>query len=631
MAVHKSETTPGGANGPFVLQPIGGPERFGSRSQATTAPLSVELVGRDGRPPQAAAEVEWSIVKGPPGADLGGSGRRVVALVDSLGHASTSMRLAATPGTWVVRATLLGAPDCVDAYFRVYSDGVVSSLTVLRANPTAVDRPTNVVVLATDWLGTPVTRAKLGAAIALDNGPPTGATSVRARGGSGGRYRLRLTWRYAGDHDIVIADTQGECSVVARVRFLPAAPKKLLLRALEEPREHPPYDRTVLVVDAFDRFGNVTKPSGRLAWRASSGRIEPVTASPSVAGAALLVFAASDRPSSKVTVRAGKLSARYTVELPGVFFRPLSGRVHFNPGQRFRFSVEAFAPAGGGTLKAITISMKQPRTVRRVVVRQPNPANGLPAATVRDDDDGALHLTISGFELSLPTEPTPFVVAELEYECIEAAEACFEALAASMTISRSPDRDHPLNPKTSYCPKQKEPLAKRLCVHFCLVTKPGGKTLEQLKADAQKQVDKAQKVFDDNIPICCPKITIKACFDEFKWADYQPLTQGGTRPGEMEGVDYDTSSADKAKDGAKVSDKLKQLLKKCRKPNCHTVYFLPDFKNKSGGTWYGPRATTLGPTSIPRRPALRGQVRARCSTALPTPTPYSCTSWGMFS
>ncbi|MBI4278076.1 MAG: hypothetical protein HY660_06430, partial [Armatimonadetes bacterium] len=516
-------------NGPFVVRSLGGAEHHGLSGQMVPAPLAVAVVGRDGRPPTdgrggpVGVSVVWEVVRAPKGADmrgLPGDRSRHTVRADVAGRARVSFRLARPLGLYVVRARVAEYPDAVDAFFKIYTEGVVSTITIFPVRSAVVGGPMRVVVRATDWRGRPVAGASLFAGIEAFDPPSRPLESFRPIRQRRGRYEFAIRCRRAGTWTLTVGDPLVDCVAQTQVQFPPGKPRRLEFRPVENPRKRPPYTQTRIEVRAFDRFGNLT-PAPDTVWRTSSGTIEPVAPHPGASAAGLLAF--GRKPTAVVTARAGGVSARTTVDLPGVYLRPVESEPFSYACDNFRVWVEVFPPANSGVVRAVRLSLRQPGSAERVAVSQPDPESGVPLPQVIDEKGGVLSLAIERMEVPQPEEGGRLVIAQLEYHCLKPEAACFQVLQGVVTTSSSPDRDHPLHPGTEWCRTQKEENPKTLCLNVCMVTKPGGKTLEQLKTEAQAQVQKAQEIFDANIPECCPQIKIKACYNELKWDEYRPI------------------------------------------------------------------------------------------------------------
>ncbi len=601
-------------NKPFVLRCVDGLARYGLLGQVVPAPLTVAIAGKDGQPPTDAngrriqVSVTWEVVKVPDGADtnlLPGNLSNQTVTADTHGRAQVNMRLGDIPGVYIVRATLPDYPDCVDAFFSIYTENVVSNITIFPIEPTPVDKAMRVIARASDWRGKPVVDAKMIAAIG-DHGPLDTFTPVRSRGG---KYEFAVRSKYAGKTRLIVGDVLSDYSVEAVADFLPGKARRLQFLPVENPRHRPPYNQTRVELKAFDKFGNLTAAPD-IVWKSSSGMIEPVMPKSGTSAAALFTF--EEKPTAIVTARLGRLSIKQTIELPGVYLRPINLESFSYVCDSFSFWVEVFPPARSGIAKALNVSLKQPiGLAERVSVSQPNPDSGVPLPHIREGKGGLLQMTIERMEVRLPEDGGRLVIAELEYHCIKPEKACFEVLRATITTSHSPDRNHTLHPGTRWCRTQKERNPKRLCLNFCLVAQPGGRTFEQLRAEAEAQVQRAQEIFNANIERCCPQINIVACYNELRWEDYRPIVNGGERPGALEGGIWQengtsTYSGDSTRDAWRLSQELKDLLRQCRRARCHTVFIVPEFFGKSGVWTGGSNGVTISPNDFPETTGAAG-------------------------
>lgn len=601
-------------NGPFVLHGIDGLARYGMCGQVVTAPLTVAIAGKDGQPPidtkgqPVQVNVLWEVVKVPDGADsnlLPGDLSSLTVVANTRGRTQTSIRLGDILGIYTVRATLPDYPDCVDAFFVVYTEDVVSDIIILPTKPTSVDEAMHVVVQASDWRGHPVEDANL-IAVVGKHAPPDSFAPVRR---SRNEYVFEIRSRYAEKIVLIVGDVLTNYTVETDVEFLPGKTQELRFLPIENPRHHPPYNHMRLELQAFDQFGNLTRPN--VVWNVSSGTIKPVPPPPGVSAAAFFTF--TDEPKAVVTAQWEELSIDQILELPGVFLRPMDLEPFSYVGDNFCFRVEVFPPPGHGIAKAVNISLKQPiDSAKLVSTSHAHPESDVPMPQISEDKYDVLHIRIEQMESWLLDDEACLPITELEYQCIKPEEARFKVLDASIEIgyhSAEPnaadhrDQSRSLHPGTDYCRQQKEIRKKRLCLNFCLVTTPGGKTLKELTDEAKKQVKKAQEIFDANIPICCPQIKIKACYNELKWKDYKLIVNGGDKGGELEdGIwkenNKSTYNSDSKKDAWKLSQETKDLLKKCQKKNCHTVFIVPIFYWKPG-VWTKGRGVNISPNDFP--------------------------------
>lgn len=172
---------------------------------------------------------------------------------------------------------------------------------------------------------------------------------------------------------------------------------------------------------------------------------------------------------------------------------------------------------------------------------------------------------------------------------------------------KSPEQEHELHPGTEKCRPQKLREPQKLCLNFCIVNKPGGKTLEQLENDAKAQVTRAQEIFNENIGVCCPKIEISACYNELPWNEYYDIVKDGEVTDVLEQCDYTNPlNNDSTKDKFDLSQEVKDLLKKCRNDDCLTIYYVPEHRYKSGGTWYPSNGVGISPNDFPETTGAAG-------------------------
>lgn len=597
-------------NGPFIVQSISSQSNF--EAYGRTGELiqhGVTLLVRneakepptDGRGEVIPVEVQFEVITQPQGAnmELFTDGEEHSTLTDDQGRAHVGIRLDSGRGVYVVRATLPDFLDSVDAFISIYTEGIVSKLTVLPFYPVSVGEPLQIQVQATDWLDVPVENADLVASIQTVDPPGIPPQTFEAVSEGNGIFTLELHSEFAGKQFLTIGDRATEFTVEQEIDFLPGAVSSLEIMPVENPRFQPPFDQTTIELMALDNFGNVVPLQG-VDWSTSTGNIVPISAREGVSAAAHLNF--EQDSIANVTATFEKLTTSTRVDLPGVYLRPIEENDFAFVGDNFRVQVEVFPPSGGGMAKSLSVDISSPGEAAEFVSAK-DYEDMLPPVSTSTDEDGNLQLTIEKMEIPLYEDTPRLVVTELLYTCLSELEACLEVIRGDIVIQRSPNRNHALHPGLRYCRPQKERREKELCLNFCLVTKPGGKTFAQLKTIAEAEVAKTQQHFDHNIANCCPKVKIKACYNNLTWREYRPIVNGGAKPGVLEDGIWkeggnSTYNGDATKDAWKLSQETKDLLKKCRKANCHPIYIVPEYFRKSAA-WSRGRAVTISPNDFP--------------------------------
>lgn len=590
-------------NGPFEVRALGGTDRHGRTGALVPRPLVVAVVAEDGRPPRGAdgevvpVRVRWEVVEveGGAGLELLPRGTRTLTTSsDERGRARADVRLGGRTGAASVLAGLPDHPGSVSAWFRVFSEGVASTLELEPTEPTPVTRAMRLVVHARDWRGEPVEDAEL---TALLGEPPPPAAVARPRR-SDGTYRFALRQTVAGRMPLSVYDARTRRSVEGEVEFLAGPPRRLRLGLRDDPRAAPPYREAELDLEARDRFGNLV-PGPDVEWWARGGRVRRADRREGASASARLAFGRRGR--AEVTARVGGREARISLELPDVHLRPLDPRDYSFVGETFALALEVFPPTGKGTVLGAELTLTQPRNAELVSVES-NAAAGIPELR-RRVSRGRLRLSVDRMEIPFTPHDEPLLVAELTYRCTGEESACVAVEEAVLTVHTSPQHPVKLNPGAEKCWIQKfvDPKA-RLCVNFCLVRRPLGPTLEGLQRDAEGQVQRVQEILDENVVVCCPRIVVKACYRELDWATYEPILN--SNPPGTGAVDLSVAplparpDPDATKDAWPVSGQAARLLAiaACRRDRCVTVVTVPPPLSFGG---IEANAVTLSPNDFP--------------------------------
>ncbi|TAI49636.1 Ig-like domain-containing protein [Flagellimonas allohymeniacidonis] len=607
----QDEQTTSDLNGPFIVQSLAAETNFdayGRSGELIQHGITLLVRNEDKEPPTNAkgevmpVTVSFEVIAQPDGANMelftGGEGSSTAT--DDQGRANVGIRLGSSAGVYVVRATLPDFFDSVDAFITIYTEGITSKLTVLPFDPVSVDEPLQMQVRATDWLDAPVENANLLASFVSEDFPEIPPQTFEGTSEGDGIFTFNLQSEYAAKQWLTIGDESSEFTIEEEIAFLPGTVSSLEFLPVENPRHQPPYDQTTVELRALDNFGNIVPMQG-VDWSTSTGNVKPISPSEGTSAAAHLNF--EQDSIAQVTATFEKLSTSTRVDLPGVYLRPVEENDYAFVGDSFRVQVEVFPSSGGGMAKALSVAVSSPGEAAEFVSATDHD-DMIPPVSTSTDAEGNLRLTIEKMEVPLSEKTPRLVVTELLYTCLNELEACLEVMSGDIVIQRSPNRNHALHPGLRYCRPQKERREKQLCLNFCLVTKPGGKTFAQLKTLAEAEVAKAQQHFDNNIANCCPKVKIKACYNNLTWREYRPIVNGGAKPGKLEGGIWKEGGNstfnrnDATKDAWKLSPELKNLLKKCRKANCNPVYMVPEVFHKRG-RWYKGWAVTISPNDFP--------------------------------
>lgn len=598
------------ANGPFALLPVRGTDRFGNCGKSTGEPLAVEVRGTDDEAPRDAecvpvpVRVLWEVIETPEGAEadlLSGRFRTQTTETTRAGRALVGLTLGATRGTYRVRASLPDVEDSGELYFDAYTDGVVSQIFLEPVEPKPVNRVTRVVVQPRDWLGNPVTDARIDAHLSVDGGQDTKGVLFTAEPISGGtRYVLKLRTTRAEVHQLNVGAARSGYDQLFEIGFLPGPPARVDLT--EDVRRRDLGGTTVVHASVTDRFGNLI-PDADVAWSARRGRAKPLEPPPGFTSSALVTVRGSRTVvSAEVGTRGGELIVRD----PSVVMVGADADDFVHSGRLFNAWLLVETPPGGGILRSARVLLQEVwQVAERVSITQPTPENGIPPPEVRDLGDGLVELRYDDIDLALDDNGDELLFAELTYHCFTPEEACFDIVDATIVVATSPDEEKKLNPGLKLCPKQKalKKNVKKLCLNFCIAPPPtAGKTPDQvfnsLRDKAKGYVESTQKIFDKNIPVCCPKVVIEACYNRIKWEDYKKLAKLGDKPGFVEGT-FGTPEADTDKDQFTIPADMKAFLKTCRKKNCVPVYLLPPMKYKSGSSYSPQNGEAITPVRFP--------------------------------
>lgn len=600
-------------NGPFEVVALDGEKRYGLSDGVIRRPLAIQVIGSDGLPPRDEANntvslsVQFEVLEVPRGSAtnlVSGTRQQMIVKTDTDGRASISAQLGGMKGRYIFGASLSKFEDSSTVNFTALTEGVTAQIVSGSIKDGIVGRRLRFKIKALDWLGAPVNDAQIGATII----PSFQSELVASFDGKflrKGIYSLAVSTKVSGKRSLEIIDSLSDTRLLVAARFMPAAVRRLNFLPTKNAREAAPFNETLVEVVASDRFGNFA-PDVTIEWQKSSGTIVEVISREGVSASINYTF--GNEPEVKIVAKAGNKKRALKLNLPGVFFRFAEKDDFTFTGSPFKVWVDVFPPAGGGTLHSTFVKFKEPTTAECISVLPSHTENGIAPPEIITHGNGITDICNEGMDLELPEEQIPYTIAELTYNCFVNEEACFQALEAAVVISKSPPERVKLHPGVKKCRPQKLKDPKTLCLNICIANKPGGKTLVQLKAEAKAQVDRAQAIFNENISKCCPKIVIKACYNEIPWADYQGIVRAGEVRNALEQFDYTTpKSNDKTKDAFKLSNEVKKLMKKCRKEKCISIYLVPDHRFKTNRGWSRTsNGCGMAPNDFPETTAAAG-------------------------
>lgn len=599
----------------YELVPVHGERRFGYRDKFTVTPLAVDVLpARGDRTAQrsrraAKLQVRWRVLQVPTGAEerlFPGNVSSIVTDVVGGGRTYLPLRLGKKYGVYLVSAELMDSPGSTIAYFHAYTESVTFELHLDPIKPAIVGSALRITLHAHDWRGQPVANARIRGAFADtdDDVQGRGTRDIRATGGARGRFVLSLKSSIAGRREIGIGDGVTGYSIATTAELLPGSVNRLVLSKPPAPIAAGQLARISL--SAVDRFGNpIVAP--KVGWRATRGRPMPVEARAGESAAALIV---TDKRVNRITACVGAKSA--SVSIRG-YETALLGRqcdaVTF-VGETFRFGVMAVPPVSG-VLEGFRLVIKEPRRGAERVDFCAVGGIGMPRLS--EIKGGRIELALDRVEVPVHGG-TPIFLGELTYACTEPEEVCFGVESASLTIATSPGEKYELNPGVDFCRPQKERATKTLCLHFCIAAAPkANKTPEEvfnaIKAEVEAQVAQTNTLLSENVPVCCPIITIVARYGSIPWADYQAIVAGGAKPGSMEvlpGPWGDAGNTNAAKDTFTPNDKLKALIRLCRHKNCISVYYVPKIQLQKDGVWKKVDGAAISPRDFPETTGADG-------------------------
>ena len=582
------------------LRAISANRLFVRLGEPSTTPLAVGLAAVTNQ------RVTFTVTSAPDDGELAfadGETTSTTVSLDSHGQASTGFTISSAPGVYWVRAHLVDM-DRADRgiFFQIITEGVVTGYRYKPTGPILAGVPFSLTLKPRDWLGAAVPGLALCAS--LDDPYTWAAFTVTER--EPGTYLLRSNITKAGSHRIWPHHSPGFAATEPlEIDVLPGPPAELDIHRVEHPRERPPYNQAGIHVRARDRFGNLI-PELELEWTASSGRIAAVPRAQDSSASASLSFA--DQPQVTVTAGRADLSGSRRIELRNVVLQPLMDEDFVYQGRVFGVGVTLFPPSGGGTLNGLELTLDLPDAEAAHFLGS-TPGSGFTGLSERRDPAGnQLLFTLTDAAVSLNEKGEPLRLVDLRFRCRSAEPACVRIRDGRMAVSRSPQVDHELRPGDEFCMDQKHDRELQVCLQFHIVAHTRDRLGNRIEFDAvrdraREYVAEAQKIFDQNVASCCPRLSLRACFRRVSLRGYFYIIDLHERNGVLDAFIYSergvpTPNPDPTKDAWTLTEEMRQLL---NYPglNCINVFLAPYYRAKIGGVWRNRIAETISPRDFP--------------------------------
>jgi hypothetical protein len=427
-----------------------------------------------------------------------------------------------------------------------------------------------VLVAATDTEGRGVPGRPLFLLLLLE-GHVYASYDVKDRGG--GAYEARVDSRLAGDGFLSVTDMDCLVGAEAPVSFEPGVPHSVEVTATD-PRAEEPRNVSILTARVVDRMGNVVpRLESDLVFTSDLGTLGPIEADPSGELHVPLTWEELGTATVEVVDTLSGKAAHAEVAFPAIYL----GCTPVPPITDLGVNGTVFAlpliltPPSGSFLARYEVSMRyDPTNVEVVSVADPDPNDPFPTPSVDHVRRGEIRL-FQNAQVTLPGQQGPRSLA--------VALIQFRALAGGLERLRVDGSlfDQGLNPIAEGAPvvpcellKQDKPLNK-LCVNV-IVQKDAFADLATAKTEAEKDIKKAQEVFDKNVRLCCPRIKFEFNKDEDITEKERP---GGNSPPESL---VDLWRAKHELGGWKE--------KKSDRP-CINIYYFKDFTLKDDATIIG--------------------------------------------